>query len=111
MYSRRGKSTINEYLCFQEDPEEALRRRHEIRLKLLFGYDKASEDKKNKKPLDEDMEMKQYEQMVLQTGDYAPKEAIPQWKVDMMEMEKQREQVEREALRAMLPKKKESEIE
>ena len=77
MYSRRGKSTINEYLCFQEDPEEALRRRHEIRLKLLFGYDKAGEDKKNKKPLDEDMEMKQYEQMVLQTGDYAPKEAVP----------------------------------
>jgi hypothetical protein len=39
--------------------------------------------------------------MVLQTGDYAPKEAVPQWKMDMIEMEKQREQVEKEAKRAM----------
>ena len=106
MYSRRGKSTINEYLCFQEDPEEALRRRHEIRLKLLFGYDKAGEDRKNKKaPLDEDMEMKQYEQMVLQTGDYAPKEAIPQWKMDMMEMEEQRMMRRSEAITESIQKK------
>ena len=44
MYSRRGKSTINEYLCFQKDPEEENARRHEIRIKMLFGYDKAKED-------------------------------------------------------------------
>jgi hypothetical protein len=28
MYSRRGKSTINSYLCFQKDPEEENLRRH-----------------------------------------------------------------------------------
>lgn len=73
MYSRRGKSTINEYLCFQEDPEEQLRRRHEIKLKLLFGYDKAKEDKNNndkRRPIDDDMDMKEYEKLLLQTGDY-----------------------------------------
>ena len=92
MYSRRGKSTINEYLCFQEDPEEQLRRRHEIKLKLLFGYDKAGEERKKNDGvgIDEDMDMKEYEKMLLQTGDYVKKEAIPQWKIDMMEMERQR---------------------
>ena len=54
-----------------------MRRRHEIRLKLLFGYDKAGEDKKKDKMLDEDMDMKEYEKMLLQIGDYVKKEAIP----------------------------------
>jgi hypothetical protein len=40
--------------------------------------------------IDEDMDMKEYEKMLLQTGDYVKKEAIPQWKIDMMEMERQR---------------------
>ena len=30
MYSRRGKSTINTYLCFSRDPEEMARRRKEL---------------------------------------------------------------------------------
>jgi hypothetical protein len=89
MYSRRGKSTINEYLCFQKDPEEENARRHEIRLKMLFGYDKAKEDKKEK-PIDEEMSMQEYEKQLLQTGDYVKQAALPQWKIDMMNMDAMR---------------------
>lgn len=30
MYSRRGKSTINNYLCFSKDPEEIENKRAEL---------------------------------------------------------------------------------
>jgi len=30
MYSRRGKSTINNYLCFSQDPDEIARRRAQL---------------------------------------------------------------------------------
>ncbi|TNV82610.1 hypothetical protein FGO68_gene16380 [Halteria grandinella] len=43
MYSRPGKSTIDSYKCFQVDPVEQLKIRHEMKLKLLFGYVRTEE--------------------------------------------------------------------
>ena len=37
MFSRQGKSTVNSYICFQKDPNELGKQRHEMMLKLLFG--------------------------------------------------------------------------
>lgn len=48
MYSRRGKSTIDIYKCFQVDPVEQMKIRHEMKLRLLFGYNKTeSEDEED----------------------------------------------------------------
>jgi hypothetical protein len=52
MYSRRGKSTIDIYKCFQVDPEEQMKIRHEMKLKLLFGYkqtDSEAEEEEERK--------------------------------------------------------------
>jgi hypothetical protein len=43
MYSRRGKETIDDYKCFQVDPEELIKMRHMMKLKLLFGYEVKEE--------------------------------------------------------------------
>ena len=42
MTSRRGKSTINVYKCFQRDPEEEKIERRLMMMKLLFGYPKKT---------------------------------------------------------------------
>jgi len=68
MYSRRGKSTINEYLCFSKDPEEEALRKSQMKIKILFGY--HPEDRKR-----EEEEEKALNK--LKTGDYLVKASTP----------------------------------
>ena len=78
MYSRRGKSTINEYLCFSKDPVEEAERKRQMKVKILFGYhpDERRREELEEKTLN-----------ILKTGGYIKKASRPQWQLDIMKME------------------------
>jgi hypothetical protein len=78
MYSRRGKSTINEYLCFSKDPVEEAERKRQMKVKILFGY--HPEERRR-----EELEEKTLN--ILKTGGYLKKASRPQWQLDIMKME------------------------
>ena len=78
MYSRRGKSTINEYLCFSKDPVEEAERKRQMKVKILFGY--HPEERRR-----EELEGKTLN--ILRTGGYLKRASRPQWQLDIMKME------------------------